>query len=262
MRRWIGRFAVLTMLVGLSAMSACDTGPEIVPAKFISRPSRIDIDNAYPAFARMAHIPGRVRMRCEYSTVGVLERCRKLAVAPEGMNFDKWVPRLLSKYVVQPQTLGGAVAPAPIEFTIVFDPPTQPPPIADVAPTDAEMAIMRRGLSLNLDLETRIAQDAAARSVELDRMNVVREIVDHAYAAEGHDRRDVLMRGIIEAMSSDQRAELLSRPNYMVLPNRLEVERISPTYFARSQALATRMRTEYCAAYSCSAELPTAAAAR
>ncbi|RZJ97392.1 MAG: hypothetical protein EON88_03010 [Brevundimonas sp.] len=120
----------LAALAVVASLSACEKGPDIVPAKFTARPSASDIAEVYPAFARMARIPGKVKMRCEYSISGTLQRCRQIAVAPEGLNFEAGVPRLLSKYTVSPQTYDGRPAPAPITFVISFTPPSAPAPYA------------------------------------------------------------------------------------------------------------------------------------
>jgi hypothetical protein len=254
----LGRLAALA---AVAVLSGCDSGPEIVPASWASQPSAADLAQAYPAFARMAHIPGKVKLRCDYTVSGVLERCRKLGVAPEGLNFDQSIPRLLAKYIVKPQTYDGTVAPAPIEFVIAFNPPSAPPASSSPPPTDAEMAALRRGVSLTGAMESQIAQLQATRSVEVDRMNVVADIVNRAHDAETTDRVDSVLQGVIQAMTPAQRQELLTNPRFMVLPNRLEIEAASPVYFAYSQRLATRMRTEYCAKYSCDATLPNAAPA-
>lgn len=249
------RLAVLAAVAGLYG---CDSGPEIVPASWASQPSAADLARAYPAFARMAHIPGRVKLRCEYTTSGTLERCRKLGVAPEGLNFDQAIPTLLAKYIVKPQTYDGTVAPAPIVFVIAFNPPSAPPVSSAAPATGAEMAALRRGVSLTGAMERQMAQFQASRSVELDRMSAVAAIVERAHDAESEDRVDTVLRGVIQAMTPAQRQELATNPRYMVLPNRLEIEAASPEYFAYTQRLATRMRTEYCAAYSCDATLPNA----
>lgn len=255
------RLAALAALAAVAGLYGCDSGPEIVPASWASQPSAAEMAQAYPAFARMAHIPGKVKMRCEYSVSGALERCRKLGVAPEGLNFDKALPRLLARYVVKPQTYDGTVAPAPIEFVIAFNPPSAPP-VSSAAPvTGPELAALRRGVSLTGAMESQIAQLQASRSVELDRMSAVAAMVDRAHDAESADRVDTVLRGVIQAMTPDQREELLTNPRFMVLPNRLEIEAASPEYFAYTQRLATRMRTEYCAAYSCDATLPNTAPA-
>lgn len=251
----------LAALAAVAGLYGCDSGPEIVPASWASQPSTADLARAYPAFARMAHIPGKVKMRCDYSVSGALERCRKLGVAPQGLNFDQALPRLLAQYIVTPQTYDGTVAPAPIEFVIAFNPPSPPPASSAPPPSAAEMAALRRGVSLTGATESRMAQIQASRSVELDRMNVVADIVDKAYQAETADRVDTILRGVIVAMTPAQRQELMTNPRFMHLPNRLEIEAVSPEYFAYSERLATRMRTEYCAAYSCDAVLPNTAAA-
>lgn len=251
----------LAALAFVATLPGCEKGPEIVPAGWVSRPSAVDIARAYPDFARMAHIPGRVRMRCNYTADGALERCRKLGVAPEGLNFDQSVPRLLAQYVVRPQTVDGMVAPAPIEFVIAFDPPSPPPASAAPPATAAEMTALRRGFVLTRGMESQFAQHQASRSVELDRMSAVAAIVDRAYESEEGVGVETVLRGLVQAMTATQRQELVTQPRYMVLPNRLELEMASPEYFAYSQRLATRMRTEYCATYACDATLPTAAAA-
>jgi len=147
---------------------------------------------------------------------------------------------------------------APLVFVIAFNPPSAPPVSSAAPATGAEMAALRRGVSLTGAMERQMAQFQASRSVELDRMSAVAAIVERAHDAESEDRVDTVLRGVIQAMTPAQRQELATNPRYMVLPNRLEIEAASPEYFAYTQRLATRMRTEYCAAYSCDATLPNA----
>lgn len=254
---------ILPGLIGLAAvagLSACDKGPEIVPATFTARPSADDLAEAYPAFARMARIPGKVKMRCEYAISGTLQRCRQIAVAPEGLKFEAGVPRLLSKYTVSPQTYDGRPAPAPITFVIAFTPSPPPPPFTGPAPTEAELAMARRGWAFMENFQDRSAQYRASRSVELDRMTAVADIVDRAYAAEGAALTRA--RAIAEVQVQTP-AERRNGPSSTVfsITNEAVLERVSPEYYAAAERAAVLMRAEYCAAWSCSTALPAAAPA-
>lgn len=246
----------LAALAATLAVAGCEKGPEIVPAKFAASPSAADIEAAYPAFARMARIPGKVKMRCEYSMSGTLQRCRRLGVAPAGLNFEAGVPGLLSKYTVTPQTYDGRPAPAPIVFTISFNPPAAPGPYTGEPVRDADMAIVRRNLTYARQSENRMLQFQASRSVELDRMNAVGGIVDRAYAAEGSARLDTLPRAVIQVLAPSDRVRLRDPGSYVMFPTLSQLESGSPEFFAANERMAARMRTEYCAAYPCSAELP------
>lgn len=214
---------------------------------------------AYPAFARMARIPGRVKVRCTYELDGVLRGCRLVGVAPAGLHFEDTLPRLLAKYVVTPQTLGGRPAPAPITFVVAFDPAPTPPAFAGPPITAAERAAVGRTVAVFSRFEGRMTQDQASRSVDLDRMTAVADIVDRAYAAEGRAVRDAMPTALVQAMTpADRRA--LGTNGSMFWPTQARLEMVSPEYHAAQGRLAARMRTEYCAAYSCDATLPNAAA--
>lgn len=251
--------AAVAALAAVSGLTACEKGPEIVPAKFTARPSATDLAEAYPAFARMARIPGKVKMRCEYAISGTLQRCRQLAVAPEGLNFEALVPRLLSKYTVSPQTYDGRPAPAPITFVISFTPPPAPGPYAGEPIRDADVAVVRRSLSYMGDSENRAAQYRASRSVDLDRMTPVGGMVDRAYAAEGAARRAAMPLAVVQTLLPADRRELSKPTGYVMFPTLYQMEAESPEFFAANERLAARMRTEYCAAWSCSTDLPAAA---
>lgn len=247
-------------VVGTLTLASCEKGPEVVPAKFAARPSVSDINEAYPVFARMARIPGKVKMRCEYTISGTLQRCRQVAVAPEGLNFEKSVSRLLAKYTVTPQTYDGRPAPAPITFVISFDPPAAPQPYAGEPVRDADVASLRRQLSYIGAAEGESAAYRAARTVEVDRMNVVSGMVTRAFEAEGAQRRATMPLAVVQTMQPDDRARL-SRPDaYIMLPTIWQIEATSPEFFAANERLAAHMRNAYCAAYSCSTELPATAA--
>ncbi|WP_420479059.1 hypothetical protein [Brevundimonas sp. FT23028] len=248
-------------LAAVSGLNACEKGPEIVPAQFTARPSASDIAEVYPAFARMARIPGKVKMRCEYSISGTLQRCRQIAVAPEGLNFEAGVPRLLSKYTVAPQTLDGRPAPAPITFVISFNPPPAPGPYTGEPVREADVAVVRRSLSYMGEAENRAAQYRATRSVELDRMTTVGRIVDSAYAAEGAARRAVMPLAVVQTLLPADRRELSKPSGYVMFPTLYQLEAESPEFFAANERLASHMRNAYCAAWSCSTELPEAAPA-
>ena len=248
----------LAALAVVASLTACEKGPEIVPAKFTARPSADELAEAYPAFARMARIPGKVKMRCEYSISGTLQRCRQVAVAPEGLNFEAGVPRLLSKYTVLPQTYDGRPAPAPITFVISFTPPAAPGPYAGEPVRDADVAVVRRSLSYMGESENRAAQYRASRSVDLDRMTAVGGMVDRAYAADGAARRAVMPLAVVQTLLPADRRELGKPTGYVMFPSMHQMETESPEFFAANERMASRMRTEYCAAYSCSTELPEA----
>lgn len=244
----------LAALVAVATLAGCDSGPEIVAAKWASRPSASDLAMAYPAFARMARIPGRVKVRCTYELDGVLRGCRLLGVAPAGLHFEDTLPRLLAKYVVTPQTLGGRPAPAPITFVVAFDPPPAPPAFAGPPVTAAERAAAGRTVAVFSRFEGQMTQDQASRSVDLDRMSAVAAIVDRAYAADGKAVRDAMPTALVQAMTpADRRA--LGRGG-MYWPGQGRLEMVSPEYHAAQGRVAARMRAEYCAAYSCDATLP------
>lgn len=253
--------AALAVLAAVAGLTACDKGPEVVPAKFTARPSATDLAEAYPAFARMARIPGKVKMRCEYSISGTLQRCRQIAVAPEGLNFEAGVPRLLSKYTVSPQTYDGRPAPAPITFVIAFTPPPAPGPYTGEPIRDADVAVVRRSLSYMGEAENRAAQYRASRSVDLDRMTAVGGIVDRAYAADGAARRAAMPLAVVQTLLPADRRELSKPTGYVMFPSLWQLEAESPEFFAVNERMASRMRTEYCAAWSCSTDLPEAAPA-
>ena len=250
-----------TAAAALVALAGCDQGPEIVPAKFTSRPSASDMAEAYPDFARMARIPGKVKMRCEYNIAGTLQRCRQIAVAPAGLNFDKGVPRLLSKYAVTPQTVDGRPAPAPIVFTISFTPQPAPPPYAGEPIRDADVAVVRRSLSYMGEAENRSAQYRATRSVDVDRMTAVGGMVDRAYAAEGAARRAAMPLAVVQTLLPADRRQLSQPTGYVMFPTLWQMEAESPEFFAANERLAQRLRTEYCAAFACSTDLPETAPA-
>lgn len=251
----------LAGLTALALLAGCEKGPEIVPAKFTARPSTADMAEAYPDFARMARLPGKVKMRCEYNIAGTLQRCRQVAVAPAGLNFEKGVGRLLSKYTVTPQTLDGRPAPAPIVFTITFTPQPAPPPYAGEPVREADVAAVRRGLSYMGEAENRAAQYRASRSVDVDRMTAVGGIVDRAYAAEGAARRAAMPLAVVQTLLPADRRQLASQTGYVMFPTLWQMEAESPEFWAANERLAARIRSEYCALYSCSTDLPEAAPA-
>ena len=252
-------------LAGFAAalfVNGCDTGPKIEPARYVQQPTAADVAQAYPDFARMARIPGKVRVRCRYNLSGAMEGCQLLTVAPQGLNFERSISELMAKYNVTPQTLDGRPAPAPIIITIQFNPPSAPPPYAGTPPTAGELSQVRRMASRFSEYETRMRMSEASRSVALDRMDVVAGIVDRAYEAEGAQRRDAMVTGLVQAMSPSDRADLSSGRGYLALAAPWRIEAVSPEFFAANERLAAAMRAEYCAAYPCDATLPTAAPAR
>lgn len=256
-------------LAGATALAAaavvlgsCEKGPEVVPATFTARPSVSDIAEVYPTFARMARIPGKVKMRCEYTISGSLQRCRQLAVAPEGLNFEKGVSRLLGKYTVSPQTYDGRPAPAPITFVISFDPPAAPAPYSGEPVRDSDVALVRRHLSYIGEAEGQSAAYRASRTVELDRMTAVSGIVDRAYEAEGAQRRATMPLAVVQALSPEDRNRLSRSGGYVMLPMLWDIEAVSPEFFSANERLAAHMRNAYCAQYACSTELPAAAPAK
>lgn len=255
LRQIMWRAAALMALAGLAA---CDKGPEIVKATWASKPTAAEVAEVYPAFARMARIPGKIEVRCNYDRQGVLSRCRRIGVAPAGLKFEEALKRLLPKYRVTPQTVDGITAPSEITFVISFNPSRPPAPYAGPPVTAAELAGVRRVVSVVSRYESAMAQRAASYTVDVDRMSVVSAMVDRAYKAEGAAVEAALPLALIQATPAEDRAVLARGQSFRVY-GRAELEAVSPEYHAAMGRLAAHMRTEYCAAYTCDPTLPAEA---
>lgn len=245
-------------VAALALVAGCDKGPEIVKATWASKPTAAEVDAVYPAFARMARIPGKIEVRCNYDRTGVLSRCRRIGVAPAGLKFEEALKRLLPKYRVKPQTVDGITAPSEITFVISFNPPKAPAPFAGPAATAAELAGVRRVVSVVGRYESAMAQRAASYTVDVDRMSAVGAMVERAYKAEGAAVQAALPLALIQATPVEDRATL-ARGQSFRLYSRTELEAVSPEYHAAMGRLAAHMRTEYCAAYTCDPTLPVEA---
>jgi hypothetical protein len=232
----------LAALVAVAGLAGCDAGPEITPAAFTAQPNAQAMADAYPSFARLARIPGKVKLRCEYSMQGKLQNCDTLAVAPEGLQFEGASRQVLGDYVVKPQMMDGRPAPAPMEFVIAFDPP--PPPAASVGPGMQPYD--------NAYLRGVIAGRSAVTVDGTERRKAVDALVQRALLPER--RFDILVTTMVMGMTKHDR-EMMG-------------EQLSPykgpatgADLAVYEAMAERIRTEYCASNPCDATLPAAAAA-
>lgn len=254
MRSFVGR---LVAAMGLLAVAACDTGPEITPATLVQTPSAAEMRAAYPTFARIAQIEGKVWMHCAYTLEGTLERCRKRGVAPEGLNFDKPVGRLLAYYVVDPQMIDGRAAPGEIDFVIHFAPSAAPPPWTGEPITDAELRQAQRVIDSQLmQFDEYGERGNAHRTVAIDRYQPAAAMLDRAFAEEADARRDALSRAFVQAMIPAARREFLSPRAPFRGVTAYEMEAVSPELFAVNARIAKRIRDEYCAAYPCEATRP------
>ncbi|MES2834913.1 MAG: hypothetical protein V4707_09430 [Pseudomonadota bacterium] len=245
----------LSVVAVLAVLAGCDKGPEIVKATWASKPTAAEVAEVYPAFARMARIPGKIEVRCNYDRQGVLSRCRRIGVAPAGLKFEDALKRLLPKYRVTPQTVDGITAPSEITFVISFNPSQAPKPYAGPPATAAELAGVRRVVSIVSRYESAMAQRAASYAVDVDRMSVVSAMVDRAYKAEGAAVEAALPLALIQATPAEDRAVLARGQSYRVY-SRTELEAVSPEYHAAMGRLAAHIRNEYCAAYACDPTLP------
>jgi hypothetical protein len=254
MRSFVGR---LVVVLGLLAVAACEMGPEITPAKMVQTPDAERIRAAYPTFARIAGIEGKVWMRCAYTLDGLVERCRKRGVAPEGLNFDKGISGLLADYIVEPQTIDGRAAPGEIDFVIHFAPPSAPPAWQGEPITDTEMRAARRLVTAQLGMVDRFGvRGNAHRTVAIDRYPVVAEMLDRAFTAEGEARNDAMARALVQAMTPEARRAF--RRGGFGGASLYEMEAVSPELFAVNARIAKRIRDEYCAAYPCAVTRPGA----
>lgn len=245
----------LLVLAGLLALAACEMGPEITPAKMVQTPDAERIRAAYPTFARIAQIEGKVWMRCAYTLDGLVERCRKRGVAPEGLNFDKGIPGLLADYIVEPQTIDGRPAPGEIDFLIHFAPPSAPPTWEGEPVTDDERRAARRLVTAQLGLVDRYGDRGNAhRTVAIDRYQAVADMLDQAFAAEGDARNEAMAYALIQAMTPEERRAF--RRGGFGGASTYEMEAVSPELFAVNARIAKRIRDEYCAAYPCAATRP------
>lgn len=244
-------------VLGLLALAACDTGREITPATFVQTPSATEMRAAYPTFARLAGIEGKVWMHCAYTLEGALERCRKKGVAPEGLNFDRPVGRLLAYYVVDPQRIDGRAAPGEIDFVIHFAPPPPPPAWTGAPITDAERRQALRVVdSQLLQFDEYGERGNAHRTVDIDRYQPVATMLDEAFAAEADARRDALATAFVQAMTPAFRREFLSPRAAFRGVTAYEMETVSPELYAVNARIAERIRAQYCAAYSCAVTPP------
>jgi hypothetical protein len=123
------------------------------------------------------------------------------------------------------------------------------------------VAVVRRSRAYIDEGENRAAQYRASRSVELDRMTAVGGIVDRAYAADGAARRAAMPLAVVQTLLPADRRQLAQPTGYVMFPTLYQLEAESPEFFAANERMATRMRNEYCATYSCSNALPEAAPA-
>ncbi len=245
----------LVVLAGVLALTGCKMGPDITPAKMVQIPDAEKMRAAYPTFARIAGIEGKVWMRCGYTTAGTLERCRKRGVAPEGLNFDKAIPFLLAEYLVEPQTIDGKIAPGEIDFVIHFAPPSAPPAWTGDPVTDDELRSARRIVTAQLAMVDRYGERGNAhRSVAIDRYQPVADMLDRAFTAEGDARNDAMARALVQAMTPEERRAF--RRGGFGGASTYEMETVSPELFAANARIAERIRTEYCAAYPCAVTRP------
>ena len=246
------RFVVLAALL---ALTGCKMGPDITPAKMVQTPDAERMRAAYPTFARIAGIEGKVWMRCAYTMAGTLERCRKRGVAPEGLNFDKAIPFLLADYLVEPQTIDGKTAPGEIDFVIHFAPPSTPPTWTGEPVTEDEMRSARRIVAAQLFTVDRYGERGNAhRTVAIDRYQVAADMLDRAFTAEGEARNDALARALVQSMTPEDRRAF--RRGEFRGGSTYQMETVSPELFAANARIAERIRTEYCAAYPCAATKP------
>ncbi len=252
MKSFVGRIAALVALV---AVSACDTGPEITLAKMVQTPDAERLRAAYPTFARIAGIEGKVWMRCAYTLDGLLERCRKRGVAPEGLNFDKGISGLLADYIVEPQTIDGRAVPGEIDFVIHFAPPSAPPAWQGEPVTNDERRSARRLVTAQLAMVDRYGERGNAhRTVAIDRYQPVADMLDRAFTAEGDARNDAMAYALVQAMTPEARRAF--RRGGFGGASLYEMEAVSPELFAVNARIAKRIRDEYCAAYPCAATRP------
>lgn len=221
----------------------CDSGPEITPASLVKQPSAEAMADVYPAFARLAQIPGKVKMRCEYTMEGKLQNCDAVAVAPAAMQFDDAAKRLLNEYTVKPQLMDGRPAPAPFEFVIDFTPPPPNAPSVGSGMQPYDNAYLRG-----------VIGGRAAQTVdEKERREAVDALVQRALVPER--RFDILVTTMVMAMSQHDR-EMMGE---QLSPNKGPA---TGADLAVYNGMAERMRTDYCAKYSCDATLPAATPAR
>jgi hypothetical protein len=67
---------------------------------------------------------------------------------------------------------------------------------------------------------------------------------------------------VVQTLLPADRRQLSQPSGYVMFPTLWQMEAESPEFFAANERLAGKMRTEYCAAYSCSTELPETVAAK
>lgn len=82
-----------------------------------STPTPEDIDRAYPAAARKAHVSGRVLLSCQGDEAGVISGCTVIREDPEGHGFGDAALTLTPKFHLWPKRGAGTfVVRIPIGF--------------------------------------------------------------------------------------------------------------------------------------------------
>lgn len=139
-------------------------GTETQPA-FISRPTADDMSRFYPEFATALRLPGKTRLDCTVSSLGMLEACSTSDEIPVGMGFGKAALSLASIFRMRPRTVDGvAVGGGKFETIIRFAmrseevPESASPPLFP-SPTPRAIALARR-LSIAMFSTSKLADEA------------------------------------------------------------------------------------------------------
>ena len=234
-------------------LTGCGEPPVVTNPAWLTKPDAAAMQAAWPTFANMAGLTGRVEMLCTASASGDLSRCRVTRAAPTGVGFESATMGLAPRFKLRPRTVDGTAEGTRVKFSLVFamaEAPA-PPPWTGRRPSATALEITRMMARDNAPLDRKAAREDDMK-VDPDRREAVVAMVDKAFKAHEAESIDAMALAMARALTPAQVDALAHGRMPAHLPTADAVVAAGPEMAGVTRRISESLKADYCAAYECS----------
>lgn len=229
--------------------------PVITEPMWSQVPGPEDLGEAYPIFATLIDVGGKVQLSCIADVTGRLTDCEIVKTNPAGLGFDRAALSMTSLFRLEPMIVDGAPKPARVMFNINFALPAAEPiiPWSGGTPSPELVATIRRSMAFHPDLTGDPAGAITADlDIDPDRLGEVSQMFVEIMTESREAQLDALALTFARLLSPQQAQDILAgRAPSGEPPSYEDLMAAGSEMEALSREVGLKMRVRYCARYAC-----------
>ena len=239
----------IVALMLVTALAACAT-PRKGPSVNVPNPERLAA--AYPEFAMLIDMSGRVDLSCTGDREGSLRDCRVVQAKPAGMGFEEAALSLAGDLRLVPTQRGDVTRLPEVQFTIPFTLGPRPPSPQPWTEEDPSPEALRLAREIVGRWPAPARPDPRTLDVALDRADWVADLIWMTDRSRDEERREAWMLALARLQSLDQ-LRMLAVGQRRAAPLAQDLRSLSAQdrLIAAEDARALRLRRAYCQHYGC-----------